>query len=484
MRYSGANVPCLVVNLKLKMGSIYNQDFFNNLVLNPSESLSVEIKRWIDPQSKEGMAKIAKASIALRNNDGGIFLIGFNNDGSPDIQGAHQNPRESFHPDVIQSIASKFCSQSFEVKIHYLKKDGQEYPALEIPSGFITPVAAKAGLKDEQGKDLIKAHSVYVRSLNTNNTVSSSEPRCNDWERIINLCFENREADIGRFLRRHLGGVTPSLLHELASTIAQGIQPEESIEDILRCYLQESEERFNTVVKERSITLPKHGTSQVTLIIIGEVPLHFANEQFFNLLSFNNPKYTGWPVWLDSRGFVDKDQPYVYNGAWEALIVSLDSGWGRDIDFMRFDPKGKFYLRRALEDDMSVKNYAPPPMTVLDFALPVIRTAEAIAAGIEFAKAMGCEPEKTQLAFAFKWTGLRGRRLSSWANQERSIYSQASAYQDEVLAFVNLPLETPRSALAQYVNQAVSPLFTIFNGFQLSIDVIEDLTRRLIERRL
>ncbi|WP_392531094.1 hypothetical protein [Nostoc sp. C117] len=53
-----------------------------------------------------------------------------------------------------------------------------------------------------------------------------------------------------------------------------------------------------------------------------------------------------------------------------------------------------------------------------------------------------------------------------------------------ILAFVNLPLETPRSALAQYVNQAVSPLFGIFNGFELSIDVIEDLTRRLIERRL
>ncbi len=466
------------------MGSIYNQDFFNNLVLNLSESLSVEIKRWIDPQSKEGMAKIAKACIALRNNDGGIFLIGFNNDGSPDIQGAHQNPRESFHPDVIQSIASKFCSQPFEVKIHYLKKDGQEYPALEIPSGFITPVAAKAGLKDEQGKDLIKAHSVYVRSLNTNNTFSSSEPRYNDWERIMNLCFDNREADIGRFLRRHLGGLTPSLLRELASTITQGIQPEESIEDRLRYYLQESEERFNIVVKERNITLPEHGTSQVALIIIGEVPQHSANEQFFNLLSFNNPKYTGWPVWLDSRGFVDKDQPYVYNGAWEALIVSLSSGWGRDIDFMQFDPKGKFFLRRALEDDMLVKNYAPPPMTVLDFALPVIRTAEAIAVGIEFAKAMGCEPEKTQLAFAFKWTGLRGRRLSSWANQERSIYLQGSAYQDEVLAFVNLPLETPRSALAQYVNQAVSPLFTIFNGNQLSIDVIEDLTRRLIERKL
>lgn len=473
----------LSVNLRLKMESSYNQDYLKRLVSNPSESLSVEIKRWIDPQSREGKAKIIKACIALRNNNGGTFLVGFNDDGSPDIQGAHSKPRETFHPDVIQSIASKFCSEAFEVKVHYLEKDGQEYPVLEIPSGFTTPVAAKTDLHEEGNKYLIKVNTVYVRSLNSNNTVSSAEARHNDWKRIMDLCFDNREADIGRFLRRHLGGLTPAILRDLVSTISEGIKPEKTMEDMLQSYLQESEGRFDSVVSERNIILPNHGAWEVGLIIVGEVPAHSANRQFLNLLSSANPQYTGWPVWLDSRGLMQEHEPYTYNAVYEALIVTLDLGRSNYLDFMRFDPKGKFYLRQALTDDISASNKAPEPMKVLDFVLPIIRTSEAIAVGIEFARAMGCDPEKTQLAFAFKWTKLRGRKLVSWVNPERSIWPESLAYQDEVLAFVNIPLETPLSALAQYVNQAVSPLFAVFEGFELSINVIEDLTRRLIERR-
>jgi hypothetical protein len=50
--------------------------------------------------------------------------------------------------------------------------------------------------------------------------------------------------------------------------------------------------------------------------------------------------------------------------------------------------------------------------------------------------------------------------------------------------FVNVPLETPLSALSEYVNQVVQPLYEVFDGFSLSKDVVEDLTRRLVERRL
>jgi hypothetical protein len=154
------------------------------------------------------------------------------------------------------------------------------------------------------------------------------------------------------------------------------------------------------------------------------------------------------------------------------------------MDFMRFDPKGRFYLRRALQDDISGGPQAPTPMTALDFSLPVIRTAEALAVGIAFAKAMGCDAEKTLLAFAFRWTKLHGRELTSWIMPERHIFPGRIAYQDEVLACVNIPLDTPLSVLGTFVHQAVQPLFEAFDGFELSSDVVEDLTQRLIERKL
>lgn len=96
---------------------------------------------------------------------------------------------------------------------------------------------------------------------------------------------------------------------------------------------------------------------------------------------------------------------------------------------------------------------------------------------------MGCLPEETTLAFAFKWTKLKGRELSSWANPLRRLPHRYSAYQDEVIAFVNVPLDMPLSVLSQYVNQVVKPLFEVFEGFTLNEDIVEDITRRLIERQ-
>ena len=49
------------------------------LVERPGESLSVELKTWIDPSSPEGAAKIIKTALSLRNYGGGYMVIGFDN---------------------------------------------------------------------------------------------------------------------------------------------------------------------------------------------------------------------------------------------------------------------------------------------------------------------------------------------------------------------------------------------------------------------
>lgn len=151
---------------------------------------------------------------------------------------------------------------------------------------------------------------------------------------------------------------------------------------------------------------------------------------------------------------------------------------------MRLDPKGRFYLRRALQDDISGVPGAPEPLSVLDFGSPIVRTAETIAVGMAFAKAMGCKPETTLLSFAFRWTKLKGRELSSWVQRDRFISRGRHAYQDEVVSFTDVPLETPLSALNEFVSEVVQPLFEVFDGLALSNNVIDELTRRVVERRL
>jgi hypothetical protein len=49
------------------------------LVERPGESLSVEFKRWINPDQPEGIAIIVRAALALRNHGDGYLVIGFDN---------------------------------------------------------------------------------------------------------------------------------------------------------------------------------------------------------------------------------------------------------------------------------------------------------------------------------------------------------------------------------------------------------------------
>jgi hypothetical protein len=425
-----------------------------DLIERPGESLSVELKRWIDPDAPEGIAKIVKTALALRNHGGGYLIIGFdNNTLCPDLENIPDDLRETFHIDKIQGLISKYASEPFEVHLEFAEKEGQEYPVIIVPSDVKTPVAAKSELS-LKGRKLIKLDIVYIRSLNSNNTPSTTQATWKDWPKIVEVCFDNREADIGRFLRRHLGGLKPEIVAEFAAAILKKTEPEPTVEDLLRGYLQESNKRYESIILERNLELPEHGAWEVGLLFLWSVPPHSANKEFLNLLDSSNPDYTGWPVWIDSRGFSDQDsRPYVIDGVWESMVTSLESGWSDQIDFMRFDPTGKFYLRRALQDDISGSQRAPEPLKVLDFGLPVIRCAEAIAVGISFAKAMGCDPESTQLAYAFKWSKLRGRKLVSWANPGRYISPGKSAYQDEVISIINVPLETPLSALARIFHE-------------------------------
>jgi hypothetical protein len=455
------------------------------LVDRPSESLSVELKQWIDPDLPDGVAKIARATLALRNFGGGYLVIGFSNDTlAPDVTNAPADAHVAFHHDKIQGLVSRYASEPFEIIVSFPTRDGQAYPVIEIPPGVKTPVAAKADLM-HNGQRLVTADDVYVRTLRANNTPSTARAGWKDWPKVMEVCFDNREADIGRFLRRHLSGINSDALKDFFAGSIHGADAAPTTEEAAKSLLQEGETRFQTTLSQRNVVLPPHGTWEVALVLHGALGQFSASREFLNLLDSTNPDYTGWPVWLDSRAFTDVDsRPYVVDGGWEALIVALDSDWSKHVDFLRFDPRGRFYLRRALQDDISGSDRAPAPLTVIDFALQVIRVAEALAVGTAFAKAMSTDSEKTVGTFAFRWTGLRGRQLDSWANRERYISPGRRAHQDIVISTVMIPADVSVSGLDVFVAQVLAPLFEVFDGFVLGQTVYEDLTKRLIERRL
>jgi hypothetical protein len=462
-----------------------DQSFIDNLLARLSESRTVEVKRWISADEPQGISKIVRGALALRNYNGGYFVIGFDDKTlQPDIGHEPKDVRAAFHIDKVQGLISRHASELFDVAVVFGQHGGREYPVIVVPEGVRSPVAAKADLLDAKNA-LIRYGEVYFRTLSANGTPSTAPARPQDWPEIVEICFDNREAEFGRLLRRQLAG------HDLASLLSAlgGVgQPAAApnLKDRTLALLERGRQRLEAALADRKPTKEelaaiRRGSWEVALVIDPPQSDRLPDEVFMRTVASSNPQYTGWPIWLDSRSFTDKrSAPVVRDKGWEALIISVDAAVrSKHVDFLRFDPRGEFYLWRVLQDDVSDKI---PPGKKLEPIVVVLRVAEAILVGLAIAKALGWKSEEARLGFAFRWTKLKGRQLEPWANAVVPISAAGTAQDDSVTTFVDLPLDTPESAIAPYVDQATRELFVLFGGYRFP--ATEHWVRRLVERKL
>ena len=288
---------------------LIEQPVIDTLLSRPAEGLNVELKRWIDPKSDSGVEKIAKAALALRNRNGGYLVIGFDNHSlSPDTGDRPADVHAEFHIDNIQAIISRYASDLFEIGIGFSRRAGIDHPVIVIPPGVRTPVAAKRDLVNN-GKTLIRKGAVYFRTLAANGTPSTAEARPEDWRDILEICFDNREADVGRFLRRQLAA---SDLATMAKFLQQfGVSqtaPLPTLQERAEGILRLGEGRFQKSAKERQVspeeaTLLGRGSWSVALVTDPPHPDARPDRQFSAIIRASNPNYTGWPVWLELKHF-------------------------------------------------------------------------------------------------------------------------------------------------------------------------------------
>ena len=187
-----------------------DHDLITRLIAQPTEGLNQELKRWLDPGVAVDQAKIIKASVALYNRNGGYLIIGFDDKTRQPAPGAPTDVRQTFSADRIQELISRHASDRFEIAMGFGERDGQEYPVIVVPPGVRVPVGIGRALV-ESGADLLKVGDIPIRTLHANGTFSTAIAGPKDWPAMLEICFDNREADIGRFIRRHLGVLAGAL---------------------------------------------------------------------------------------------------------------------------------------------------------------------------------------------------------------------------------------------------------------------------------
>jgi hypothetical protein len=463
-----------------------------SLVLNPTESLNVELKAWIDPSLLEAQAKIVKGVMALRNRNGGSFIVGFDDKTLQPLSAPSFNVRSAFHVDDIQQLISKHSSQPFEIAVEFIDRSGQDFPVILVPSGVRTPVAVRRPLVDPTtGRELLKLGDVPFRTLHANGTFSSATAQPADWNEIVEICFENREADIGRFVRRHLSGVDSGALRSLASAFAnQSSAASPNLKERAEQFLDVGRQRYEAVKAQRGVdagaeeAAMRWGTWEVAAIIDPPIEERVADEHFYNSLIGSNPNYRPWASWSDTRSLADNfAKPETRDGAWESLLIAMaPRHWPFDfLTFMRLDPTGQFYQLRALEDDAMARARGGKAGSSLDPSEAVIQVADSIAVAMRYAKALGCDTERTRLGFAFRWQRLANRSLYAWSQRILAPPGH-TAIDDAASSFVQVPLTTAETALAPVVEKVVSGLFAKFRGYSMPMPIIEQLIQRLLSR--
>lgn len=470
-----------------------DRERLKDLLRNPTETLQSEIKSWLDLDAPDDRAKVARALLALRNRNGGQLIFGFDDKTQlPMAVGRPADLRSAFHADKIQELVKQFAWPTFPITLEFVERDGAEFPVIVIPGGVNFPVIASRAHVNVEGKTTLRQHAVYFRTVN-NGRVESTEPRSpQDWEELLDICFDNREADVGRFMRRHL----PGIIGELGLQPAEGkasvtaVTPRENAQVATTrpplTVVEEGERRFG----ERVAYLRKHhpelkvpdqrARREVGIVLVGEVrPL--VGQHLLHAIFPRHPQLSGWPLWIDSRSIGDlPEQPYPHDGGWEASILMENPAFvkGTMVDFWRIDPRGEFYHRRTLEDDLWANIPDEDRGTTFDIMNGVKRVAEALATVQAFAQGMLVAPDKATMQAAFLWTNLHGRHLYS-LERGRDFHAPHPAYDDAPRAAIELPVATASGALAGYVAQAVTPLFASF-GYQVPRAVIDELTAKTL----
>ena len=448
----------------------------------PQESLSQELKSWLDPAVPQHKAVVVRALLALRNRNGGQLLIGFKDDGQPRPDAPSFDLRQTYHADRIQDLIAAHASDRFEVEVEVFEDGGADRVRLTAPAGVLVPVAVRSAIKHpDSGKpDLLAFGEVPFRTLAANGRPSTAACQPGDWADLMAICFDNREADIGRFLRRHLAST--SLLDALRAMLGVSLDP--SLSDQALAYLEACEARFSEALAERAspegTEMRAWGGRAAGYIITPQLEGQGATRDFKQLIQSSIPRLTTYPPWVD-YGLPGPDAALVRQGAWEQLVVAR--GRLDDLEFSVLDPRGRFFQWRLLLPDVIASQRPENPKTYFDPQGAIVDVAETILTGLAMAASLGVATPDRQLTFAFRWEGLRGRQMVALGAVGFVRHLRIAHDDAPKASTVTLPADTAPSAIAPSVAEILGPVFEVFDGEGVDQSDVERLVQELVERR-
>ncbi len=435
-----------------------------DLLIDPRESLDFEIKNWLDLQgSNEDKATFAKAILAISNHGGGFIALGLRetDEGAVEADG-RPAVLTQYGQDHINGIVQNYCDPPFHCAVHIVRGPGGAlFPIIVVPGGHRVPICAR---RSGPNGNTVVNNAIYVRKPGPR---SETPQTAQEWDDLLGRCQRNRRDELLDLMRDLVAGSVPQ--------VEQMAQP-----SAFDTWVDESRVRWNDLVGQLPLEAGprlQYGRYCFAYELVGQ-PLEISPAQFPGLLRQSAVRHTGWPpFWYPTRSGIE---PYPIDGAVECWLggdteLPIENRDAAHSDFWRIRSEGMAFLLRGFQedvtDDLLHGRMGYQPGTVFDVSLPIWRVGETLLHAHSLAQNLFDGP--TTVKFTAKYEGLAGRTLVSLGGR-RYLSEDRVARQDDITLLTHVEAQAIDTNLPEIVHPLLSPLYALFDFFDLPMRMVSD----------
>lgn len=440
-----------------------------DLLIDPKEDLDFEVKNWLDLQgSNEDKATFAKAVLAISNHGGGFIAFGLRETDEGVVQ-ADGRPvtLDGYSQDLINGIVQNYCDPPFHCAVHIVSSPaGALFPIVIVPGGHRVPIRARRAGPNE---NIVTNNAIYIRKPGPRSETPQS---AQDWNDLLNRCLRNRRDEMFDQIRDLITGAVPQ--------IERPVEPARLDE-----WISANFERWRELVQPLPADVgPRllHGRYCFAYEILGEqrqiAPAHLPET-----LRASVVRHTGWPpFWYPTREGIE---PYPIDGVVECWLggdprTPVEERDAAHSDFWRIHPGGLAFLLRGFQEDcMEVPQPGQAqiaPATAFDVTYPVWRIGETLLHAGSLAANLFDGP--TTIRFVAIYEGLAGRSLVSIGNR-RLVLERRRARQNSITLSTHVDSQAIDPNLPEIVHPLLSPLYALFDFFELPMQLVVDELARM-----
>lgn len=213
------------------------------------------------------------------------------------------------------------------------------------------------------------------------------------------------------------------------------------------------------------------GYSEIKFTLLA--PYHsWTHQQLIEAANFSQIHTFGWPIGTCINEVPEYKPKPRADGIFAEINAVENHG---SYDYWALNKNGSYYILLTLFENLRSKNNI-----FLDTR--IIRATEAMLYCARLYSKLEVDPSEL-VKFSIKYSGIKGRSLTS-ANNWRLSLRERRTEEDEIQSEINISLQEIESQLVENVIELVSPLFTMFDFFDIKREKYEVLVNNYVKGKI